>query len=592
MNVVDYDHSIRARLQAAEIAANLAHAEFLPDAAAAELSTAARKIARQMPVDMATELLEPVAISTRRKWWAATELREAASKLNGKLPMHADDDEIQQWSMIRARWCRNIQQPPEIATAIAGAIAVDQGVPPIDTEKTAPAAAMRRYGCPAWWGRQGRKHAMRHAEQICRARGLVSAKASAYCSEYTAQRWRDARRRTAKWLDEYDAINKDTGEVVKLADAMASSVANPENRRHELMTRIRGIEECATTADWRGMFVTITAPSRFHAINSAGKPVSNYDGSDPRAVQDYFCKLWAHIRADAKKHGIRMVGLRVVEPHHDGTPHWHLLLWTNPDTRTALYQMLRRYALRDTPGERGAKQHRCKVEHIDPAKGSAAGYIAKYVAKNIDGAHVGNAHLRGDDLSTAGERPAPDAAERITAWASCWGIRQFQFFGAAPVTLWRELRRVDHCADNLLERARAAADAGQWADYQGVFGIVYEREGRPLDPVLAQTGISYYDRTPVFRVCGVASAAAWIITRSERWELVKRSEAERLGLVGITVTPNQKHSAIPPPDPGDTREPAPIFATDAETQLLKAWKSTPKPTAEQIAAARRGVTIN
>ena len=50
---------------------------------------------------------------------------------------------------------------------------------------------------------------------------------------------------------------------------------------------------------------------------------------------------------------------------------------------------------------------------IDPAKGDATGYLAKYIAKNIDGAYVGD----DEEANT----PADQGALHACAWASWWG---------------------------------------------------------------------------------------------------------------------------------------------------------------------------
>ncbi|CAI4155931.1 hypothetical protein ALT1545_10307 [Alteromonas macleodii] len=43
-------------------------------------------------------------------------------------------------------------------------------------------------------------------------------------------------------------------------------------------------------------------------------------------ANSYLNAQWQKARAQFDREKINVYGLRVVEPHHDGTPHWHLML--------------------------------------------------------------------------------------------------------------------------------------------------------------------------------------------------------------------------------------------------------------------------
>ncbi|WP_269472608.1 replication endonuclease [Vibrio taketomensis] len=125
----------------------------------------------------------------------------------------------------------------------------------------------------------------------------------------------------------------------------------------------------------------------------------------------------------------------------------------------------------DSPKELGAKKHRFTAEYIDPAKGSAVGYVAKYLSKSIDGKHI--------DSDKGSSLNGIDAAERVVAWSRVNQVKQFQFIGGPSVTAWREMRRfreefkeddtvlsdLSETEHFLLEKIRKAADIGDWKDF-------------------------------------------------------------------------------------------------------------------------------
>lgn len=307
-----------------------------------------------------------------------------------------------------------------------------------------------------WWRRRIRRMQNQRIEHISRNLHQIVSTRSAYCSEIGQREWK---RRQAANRDmlEHTLMENDDGELYTLADLSETSVANPEIRRTELMVRIAGLEEYARKLGYVGYFFTVTCPSKYHAaLKSFGQRNPKYKGHSQRDAQDYLCKLWARFRSHAKRitkyklEEWEFFGIRVAEPHHDGTPHWHLMLFINPDHADDVIKSLRHYATEEdrhelkTPRKERARFDVKKIKDgINPKTGkeySAAGYIAKYIAKNIDGEYVDVDHY-GQDAKTS--------AKAITAWASRNSIRQFQQIGGPSVTVWRELRRLARKPEDL-----------------------------------------------------------------------------------------------------------------------------------------------
>lgn len=401
--------------------------------------------------------------------------------------------------------------------------------PSVKDEDYAP--ALSRLTCEKWWFRQLKVLRLRTIGDVARSIEVVSRCRQTYVSDHLVTLKRQQKEQNRFYLSS-TFITNELGQRYALQDLADRSVSNPAIRRAELMVRIKGFEVVANLLGHVGEFYTLTTPSRMHACLHHGQINPQYDGTTVREAQTYLTHLWALIRAELHRQGIRPYGFRVVEPHHDGTPHWHLLLFMPPDHQAQVKATLKHYALLDSPDEKGAQEHRFKAVSIEPSKGSAAGYIAKYIAKNIDGY----------GLSQEPDQPeASQVAERINTWATAWGIRQFQQIGGPSVSVWRQLRRLEAQDDEVLEPARQAATASDWAAFTlAMGGIELPRREHPIKPyydyprqlkphtgeIIFTTRNRYGDEASR-PVVGLESAKGIYDARKHFWTVTREADASR-----------------------------------------------------------------
>ncbi|MCS0129196.1 replication endonuclease [Vibrio alginolyticus] len=292
-----------------------------------------------------------------------------------------------------------------------------------------------------WWCGRLNKIRKIMREHLAIAMGQVSSKASPYASWDCVREHQEQQTANYEYIKQCQLLDEETGEEADLWDMVKKSVANPAIRRHELMVRCRGCEDIGNELGLQGLFLTLTTPAKYHNSYKKGGFIGHWNGASPRDAQTYLNNVWQRIRAKLGRKDIRWFGVRVAEPHHDGTPHWHLLIWVKPEDKELVTEIFVDYATKEDKHELFDKQGkfdhsaRCDVGEIDPELGTATGYIAKYISKNIDG------FAMDDEVSDETGKSVKDMAKNVSAWKSRWNIRQFQFFGGAPVTTYRELRR-------------------------------------------------------------------------------------------------------------------------------------------------------
>ncbi|WP_434663838.1 replication endonuclease [Aeromonas sp. NJAU223] len=431
----------------------------------------------------------------------------------------------------------------------------------VDKFEGAAASLLVRLLDESWWLRKINRAWAIYCELIAILTGQVRKGVSPYASAHAVREFTQRKAAQQAWMAGMSAVNEELGQEIDLVDAVMGSVANPEIRRHELMVRMRGFEDMAQEQGKLGLFLTLTAPSSYHAWRQGSKDKAKtyqnekFNGACPTETNRLLCKQWARFRAALAREGIMAFGFRVVEPHHDGTPHWHCLLFINPehqrdfltllayhftateraelkmpngDQLDALAEMKIRNKMPrikwlldvSSPAVVKAINPRVNWKEIDPTKGSATGYIAKYIAKNIDGHKVG--------MDYEAEAPVDHTTIAVAAWASCWRIRQFQQIGGPAVSVWRELRRLGDEViewDCILEAARYAADNKMWGRFIEVMGgIETPRKDHliKLSKRLDEAANKYGE--DVLRLMGVITdiGQTTAITRTEGWQIVRK----------------------------------------------------------------------
>lgn len=295
--------------------------------------------------------------------------------------------------------------------------------------------ALARLRCATWWrGRLWRLRCQWREEQL-RAVMLVHKHASPYISSEALIQQREQWRRSAEFIRAHDLVN-DAGFVMNMEDVVNASASNPHLRYIEMMTTCKGLENLAEMRGDKAMFYTITCPSKYHATLKSGKRNPKWSTKTVKESSDYLVNLFAGIRKKLSRLGLRWYGVRIAEPHHDGTVHWHLMCIMQKQDRAAITQVMRDFAIREDRQELGRDiKPRFDVKPVLKSKGTITSYLTKYLGKNVRGSN-----LRGKLDKATGKpivsketgQPLGEDTERAVAWASLHGVQQSVFLASLP----------------------------------------------------------------------------------------------------------------------------------------------------------------
>lgn len=339
-------------------------------------------------------------------------------------------------------------------------------------------AILNRFKDPTTWKRKIGALCRSEIQALTRELRQTHKFFSPYSSRVSIKRHQNRMANTLETLSRTQLENE-LGQSFSLAHIASKNPSNPYIRFVEFVTVAKGYASVAEEIGYEMLFISQTAPSCMHAMQLLYKhqgnkkqpikaiPNPNFDGSTPKQVNQYLAHLYELITAKLARKKIHKFGFRVVEPHHDGTPHWHIALFIHPQDIESVKEIFTQYALKDYPNEKGAKKNRIDFKVLQSE--AAIGYLVKYISKSTTGIGLNNTQSTGHEKEWHGTNSIKSALS-IEAWARDCGIRQFQIIGVHSVQVYREFRRLDEQEDPHLEAIREAAKGGDWAQFVNLMG--------------------------------------------------------------------------------------------------------------------------
>lgn len=316
-----------------------------------------------------------------------------------------------------------------------------------------------------------------HAAGILRFVGGQGGRA--YADDWSLSRWEGIQCAKQKFLREHYIVKDDGDKPPTFVNMEVVAESASKARQSMWYSIILGMRDRAKKIGFVPIFITATLPPRYHLNPSKSGGDRRDVRLSPSTAAKELSARWHRALCLMRHHDIRPFGIRVVEPHEDGCPHLHGLLWCEPNHRAAIEAILRR----SFPADGGSADAALQIKRWETREsregrraiaGDPASYIMTYVLETLR-----------DGDPTDGDR---DSSSRAKAWSAHTGIRRLSFVGLSQgiIGRWKAAQKaVKSSAPPTCPRARAILHAmkrKRWSSALALLGAFTAEPDERLVP--------------------------------------------------------------------------------------------------------------
>jgi Bacteriophage replication gene A protein (GPA) len=189
-------------------------------------------------------------------------------------------------------------------------------------------------------------------------------------------------KRQDRFLNSNMIVDSSNGNMIPLKTITYSAYHNPERYYAEIQNRVNTLVKYAKSKNLKPLFMTLTLPSIYHKakVTKSGKLVHNhnYAGLTECEGKKELTRMLARLRHDRSLKelaGNERMFFRITEPHKDGTPHTHILLFVPEDKIDRVISAFKRLFCQDSQAN--------DIQNITADIQNAVGYVMKYINKTL-----------------------------------------------------------------------------------------------------------------------------------------------------------------------------------------------------------------